>query len=510
MRDGTRQATDVYLPRRPAQPYPIILIRTPDNKNEVTRLRARYVTRRGCGLVVQDTRGRYQSQGGETLVFLDDGWSGNRDGYDTICWIARQPWCDGHVGTWGVSAIGVMENMLAPDAPPALRAQHVIMAFSDMYAQAAYQGGVLRKSLVEGWLAEHHFAPINLQTVLAHPRYDLLWAALNPEAQAVQVNAPAVFWGGWYDVFLQGTINSFVTIQHQGGPQARGNCRLILGPWSHGDAERLADPRHADCFPRVGDPFRFFQYWLQCVPNGVPCDAPVHYYVMGDCCDPAAPGKCWRSAADWPPPAVETNYYFCADGTLRTAAPVSADDKLSYRYDPCDPVPTLGGQNLHPPQGPCDQRPVEGRSDVLLFSSEPLAEPVEVTGRIWAQLAVSSDCPDTDFTVKLTDVYPDGRSILISDGILRAALRESFEREEFLEPGAIYPMRIDLWSTSTVFNRGHRIRVAVSSSNAPRFEPNPNTGQPHLTTETRTATNTVHLSQDHPSYIILPVCHAAR
>jgi hypothetical protein len=510
MHDRTRLATDVYLPRFPRQAYPIILVRTPDNKDEVRRLQARYVCRRGFGLVVQDTRGRYQSEGGETLVFLDDGWSRNRDGHDTIKWIARQPWCDGRVGTWGISAIGVMENMLAPGAPAALRAQHVMMAFSDMYAQAAYQGGVMRKSLVEGWLAEHQFAAVDLQTVLEHPRYDWLWADLNPEAQAARVNAPAVFWGGWYDIFLQGTINSFVTTEHQGGPQARGNCRLIIGPWSHGDAERLADPRNAGCFPRAGDPFRFFQHWLQGVCNGVPGEAAVHYYVMGDCCDRSAPGNCWRSADDWPPPAAERNYYFHADGRLQPEAPPSPGDKLSYRYDPADPVPTIGGQNLKPPQGPRDQRPVEGRDDVLLFTSEPLTEPVEVTGRIWAQLAVSSDCPDTDFTVKLTDVYPDGRSMLLCDGILRAAFRKSFEREQPLEPGGVYQLKVDLWSTSIVLNKGHRIRVAVSSSNAPRFEPNPNTGQPHLAAQFRVATNTVHLSKDHPSYIILPICRAAR
>jgi hypothetical protein len=248
---------------------------------------------------------------------------------------------------------------------------------------------------------------------------------------------------------------------------------------------------------------------LQGVPNGVPCDAAVHYYVMGDCCDRAAPGNCWRNAADWPPPAADTNYYFHADGTLRPQVPLSPDEKLSYQYDPRDPVPTIGGQNLRPPQGPCDQRPVEGRGDVLLFSSQTLAAPVEVTGRIWAQLAVSSDCPDTDFTVKLTDVYPDGRSILLCDGILRAAFRESFQREQPLEPGEVYQLQVDLWSTSIVFNKGHRIRVAVSSSNAPRFEPNPNTGQPHLTAETRIAANTLHLAKNHPSYIILPICRAA-
>jgi putative CocE/NonD family hydrolase len=238
----------------------------------------------------------------------------------------------------------------------------------------------------------------------------------------------------------------------------------------------------------------------------VPWDKPVHDYVMGDRCNPAPPGTFWRPPDNWPPPTTPVKFYLHADGGLRTAPPHQADAKLSYRYDPNDPAPTIGGQNLHGTYGPLDQRPVESRSDVLLFTSEPLSEPLEVTGRIYAELYVSSDCPDTDFTVKMTDVYPDGRSIILCDGILRARYHESLERPSLLTAGKVYKLRIDLWSTSVVFNRGHRIRVAVSSSNFPRFEPNPNTGKlPREGSETRVATNTVYLSGQQPSHIILPV-----
>jgi hypothetical protein len=169
-------------------------------------------------------------------------------------------------------------------------------------------------------------------------------------------------------------------------------------------------------------------------------------------------------------------------------------------------VPTIGGQNLTQAKGPMDQRKVEGRDDVLLFTSEALTAPVEVTGRISARLFVSSDCPDTDFTVKLTDVYPDGRSMLVTDGILRARFRKSFRREDFLKPGEVYELAVDLWSTSLIFAKGHRIRVAVSSSNSPRFEPNPNTGKPlRADNETRIATNTLYLSERYPSHIVLPI-----
>ena len=384
------------------------------------------------------------------------------------------------------------------------------MACSNMYTQAAYQGGVFRQSLIEDWFAEYHFSPAALAAIRAHPRYDAFWARLNPETRAAEVNAPAVYWGGWYDIFQQGTINSFVTVNNEGGPRARGQCRLILGPWSHDDIKQLVDPRKADRYPAAGDAIRFFAYWLKGECNGVPCDRPVHYYVMGDRCDPCAPGNCWRSADAWPPPAETAPFYLHADGRLSRTPPDDADNaadaRLSYRYDPRDPVPTCGGQNFKGSQGPKDQRCVESRDDVLVFTTDVLAEPVEVTGRVIARLHVSSDCPDTDFTVKLTDVYPDGRSMLLTDGILRARYRESFERETLLEPGKVYELSVDLWSTSIVFNRGHRIRVDVSSSNAPRFEPNPNTGAPWCENpETRVATNTLHLSAEHPSQIILPV-----
>jgi uncharacterized protein len=396
-----------------------------------------------------------------------------------------------------------MAAMLAPEAPPALRANHVMMAFSDMYSQAAYQGGALRKSLVECWLQEHHYAPVNLQTVLAHPRYDEFWAQLNTEPQAERVNVPGVFWGGWYDAFLQGTINSFVTVHNQGGPAARGKCRLIIGPWNHHDAEWLVKPEAAGASPRTTDPLRFFEYWLQGAGNGVPCDAPVYYYVMGDGC---GAGNFWRSCGNWPPPATATDYYLHTDGTLRPEPPGIADASRSFPFDPRNPVPTVGGLNMYGSWGPMDQRGVETRDDVLLFTSEPLLRSVEVTGPVSVDLFISSDAPDTDFTAKLTDVYPDGRSILLCDGILRARFREWFDHDALLEPGTVYRLKIDLWSTSVVFNRGHRIRVAISSSNCPRFQPNPNTGRlPSEDPQTRIATNTVHLSPEHPSHIILPM-----
>jgi putative CocE/NonD family hydrolase len=230
---------------------------------------------------------------------------------------------------------------------------------------------------------------------------------------------------------------------------------------------------------------------------------------MGDPTDPKGPGNLWRHADDWPPPAKPAAFYFHPDRTLVRGRPPEGEGRQTYAYDPKDPVPTIGGQELGVPLGPMDQRRVEARPDVLLFSTGELKEPVEVTGRITAKLFVSSDCRDTDFAVKLCDVYPDGRSMLVTDGILRARYHNSFETESLLEPGRVYELDVDLWSTSLVFNAGHRIRVAVSSSNSPRFEANPNTGRPfRADKETRVAKNTVHLSAKYPSRIVLPVYDA--
>jgi putative CocE/NonD family hydrolase len=281
---------------------------------------------------------------------------------------------------------------------------------------------------------------------------------------------------------------------------------LIVGPFAHGTFAELKYPANAGQLPASGRELDWFDYTLKGADNAAARDKAVHYYVMGDPTEKGAPGNFWREADNWPPPATVTPYYFHPDGTLVAGKQPSGDQSRSYKYDPKNPVPTVGGQELLLPKGPMDQRKVESRSDVLVFSTDVLAEPVEVTGRILAQLFVSSDCSDTDFTVKLTDVYPDGRSMLVTDGILRSRYRTSFEQEEFLEPGKVVELIVDLWSTSLVFNKGHRIRVAVSSSNAPRFEPNPNTGKVfRADKDTRVATNTVYLGGEHSSRIMLPI-----
>jgi len=505
MRDGTQLATDVYVPAGDGA-YPVIFARGPYGRSGPGRAMASLACGRGYAFVSQDMRGRFDSQGSDAVVFHNDGWSKRRDGHDSLAWIAAQHWCNGKIATYGGSALGITQTMMAPDAPETLKAQFVLVAASSLYHQVAYQGGAWRKALIETWLKSNAFDPATLESYLAHPIYDEFWQRVDAAAQAERVNAPGIYWGGWYDIFLQGTLDSFTSIHNNGGPAARGRCGLIIGPYAHGGFSELVYPANSRESLPAGKALRFFDHVLKGEQNGIASEPAVHYYVMGDPTDPDAPGNYWRAADNWPPPSRSTSYYLHADGNLVPQTAPQGVEQLTYKYDPSHPVLTVGGQNLVLPKGPADQRKVESRPDVLVFSSEELEEPIEVTGRISAKLYVSSNCPDTDFTVKLSDVYPDGRSMLVTDGILRARFRESFRTEQFMEPGKVYELNVDLWSTSLVFNKGHRIRVAVSSSNSPRFEPNPNTGRPfRADKQTRIATNTIHVSSEHPSHIRLPI-----
>jgi putative CocE/NonD family hydrolase len=511
MRDGVKLATDIYLPDD-TESLPAILFRTPYGKG-VAEGHARMVNQHGYAFVSQDIRGRFGSEGEDYPVFGHDGWGEHKDGYDTVEWIAAQKWCDGKVGTMGASANGITQNMMAPSRPPHLICQYVAVAFSSMYRQAAYQGGAFRKSLVEGWMIGNRFSPENLKEMRAHPDYDDFCRQFDPELVADRVNVPIMFVGGWYDIFNAGTINSFLTIQKQGDEGARGKCRLVMGPYGHGSSEDLVFPNTAA--PEAANPINWFDIWMKNNSKGFDQIPVVQYFVMGDPCDSQTHANVWNTADDWPVPAKISPLYFnriieagelAANGTLRSQHPKEEDISLSYQYNPKDPVPTIGGANLIITKGPRDQRPVEDRPDVLIFTSEELKQPVEITGPVKVKLWASSTATDTDFTAKLCDVYPDGRSMIVLDGIIRARHRNSMETSELMVPGKIYEFEIDLWSTSLVFSPGHRIRVAISSSNAPRFEPNPNTGKPSgVDDETKVATNTIYLDAKHPSHILLPV-----
>jgi uncharacterized protein len=227
---------------------------------------------------------------------------------------------------------------------------------------------------------------------------------------------------------------------------------------------------------------------------------------MGDVADPTAPGNEWLTATTWPVPAKSTSYFLVENGGLGGGAPGARESVDSYTYDPKNPVPTVGGGNLYLKKGPMDQRAIGERKDILKFSTAPLEQPVGITGKVTVELWAESDAPDTDFMAKLVDVYPDGSERLVLDSAIRARFREGFNKEVMMKKGQVYKFAIDLWSTSLVFNKGHRIAIHVSSSNDERFDPNPNTGKPlRADKEMRVAVNTIHHDRAHPSRVMLPV-----
>lgn len=529
MTDGTLLATDVYLPATGGPQWPVRLVRTPYGR---TRFNREYGAKadRGYVMVIQDMRGRFDSEG-KDLAFIDCGWGDNRDGLDTIKWILDQPWCNGRIGTEGASAMGITQCMLAPTDPPGLVAQYIMVAAPSLYHHASYVSGALRAALVDGWLTGAGFHPDNLWLTCLHPFYDGHWRKLDSVAESHRIKVPAVHFGGWYDVFLQGTIDGFVSRHNDGGPGAKGKQKLIIGPWGHGGPKRDSDlPLAAKASP-IGEltfpanslktPFscgadEWFDFHLKGIDTGVEKVPAVQYYTMGAVGEEDAPGNQWHTADNWPVPAKPTPFYLYSDNSLSRKAPETTSEQVAFIHDPLNPVPTRGGclllswneygtkRKVAP--GIYDQRDIEQRPDVVTFTSEPLAEPLEVTGRLTARLFVASDRIDTDFAVKLTDVYPDGRSMNIADGLARCRYRKGFDRLTLLQPGQPTEIEVDLWSTSMVFNKGHRIRVAVTGSNYPRFDVNPNTGWPAWPMGTMLkAHNQLFCGREHPSRIILPV-----
>ncbi len=501
-RDGVTLATDIWLPGSEGR-FPVVLVRTPYNKDGVAGM-GRDGTRRGFAVVAQDTRGRFASSG-ENLPFNLDG----PDGADTIRWIAGQPWCNGKIGTWGGSAAAITQFQLAATGVQPVDAQFLVVG-APVLREVVYDGGVFRKSLVEDWLKATRFATNALSIWVAHSREDAYWQARDVSRHYGEIDAAAVHIGGWWDIFVQPVIDGFVGYQEHGGASARGRQKLIMGPWTHGvlqdKAGELTFPDAKDPPGQTEDAWRWFDHWLKGVANGADNDPAVRYYVIGDTSDPAAPGNTWRTAPSWPPSqATATPYFLHGDHSLSTEEP-GASEPLAYEDDPANPVPTIGGIQLTIPSGPRDQKQVESRSDVLVFTGPEIQEPVEVTGRVRARLWVASDAPDTDFFVRLCDVYPDGRSFNLCEGMLRARFRRGADRERPLRPGRPTRLDIDLWSTSIIFNRHHRIRVDVSSSSAPGFDPNPNTGEPFRASDrTRKARNLVYADPDHASAMLLPV-----
>jgi len=520
MRDDVKLATDVYFaPGSFGAPRPVILVRTPYGKSGwATGLYSPIYLNQDYHLVVQDLRGTSDSEGGESFLLFINSY---KDGVDTIDWILDQSWSNGKIASAGVSALCLNQYYYAGMGPDGLLAQQLWFGTPEMFDHAIFQGSY-HQSSVETWIKST--SPTNwefqIDTLLTRtiPKNETLYNStslsypVGPRYSNVSVYGIHV--GGWYDHFLQGTIDGYIGYDDYGATRAQGHQKLVMGPWTHGNVYggkqgELVYPDNSNGFDLLLDwEFGIFDEALL----GIPTDwtgARVAYYLMGDVDIRSDDWNYWRYAYDYPLDHVDDTWYFTANGGLNKSSAGVVNINSSYLYDPRSPVPNLGGQNQpFDLAGPMDQRSIESRSDVLVFETPVLTETVETVGRIWGNLFVTSNCTDTDFTIKLTDVYPDNRSMLVTDGSLTVRYRYNYTSEAFMSGNQndIYELLIDCWSTAYSFAPGHKIRVVISSSNYPRFAKNPNTGAPLARDylNFNIANNTLLVGPLYNSSIILP------
>jgi uncharacterized protein len=480
MRDGTILAANVFKPEG-AGPWPVVLTRTPYLKDGPMSATAykKYVAD-GFVYVVQDVRGKGHSKG-EYRPFVDDRW----DGYDTVEWAAKQTWSNGKIGITGGSALGITANLAASATPPDLKAAYVLVAPHSRFEEVTFMGGVVKEADTVGWMKGQGAAD-QVPPLLKRVVWDDRWAEIEYHTHLDQVKIPMYNVGGWYDIFNIGNLRNFTYLQNHGADGAKGNQKLMMGPFGHGPLSGdlvypTAGGLMAPAGPGAADQeLRWFDYWLKGVDNGIMKEPSVRYFRMaaarkGNYSDKNQ----WLTAANWPVPHTDTRYYLEPKFELSTKAPAAGKESVSYRFDPAHPVKTFGGANLTFERGPEDQRQVGEREDYLRFNTPVLTEDVEVTGPVSAELWVATDGPDTDVMAKLVDVYPDGYEALVVDAPIRLRYRNGRMKAsdvKMMTPGKAEKVTIDLWATALVFEKGHRIALHVTSSNSPRFAVNDNSG----------------------------------
>ncbi len=511
MRDGVRLYTEVFLPNdlSESEILPAILMRSlyPTDWGWINAFQEHSCSFRWA-IILQNTRGSYNSEG-EFSLFLNE----TTDTYDTIQWIINQDWSNGNVGMHGISALGVPELLVHRDQPDPLKAEYISFTSSDIYQDLIYPGGALNKGFLEQWFGLLG-QEVLFEDIYEHENFSSYWEELSLKNKYNLVSSPSIFVGGWYDGFLRGTIADFMGYQYETNSSIRGKSKLIIGPWGHffpEDNSRLGDITFPDNYYISLEPFwnELFLEYLKEEENNLNQIPTVIYYCMGPTYN-GATGNFWRTTDLWPIPVNYTKYYLHENNLLTLDLPLFDEGSDDILYNPINPVPTVGGNILFDSEyggsGPRDQLCIESRDDIILFTSNNLTTNLEITGNITAKLWISSNCSDTDFTVKLTDIYPNGTSMLIQDDIKRAKYRVSQDTPILLNSGEIVPIEIDLWSTSYIFNINHKIRIAVSSSNYPRYNANPNTGDPiNKNTTYYIANNSIYHNSDYPSHIILPI-----
>jgi len=529
--DGVQLVADVYHPVT-EQRVPTILVRLPYSKSLKTDLGlaviGKFWASRGYHVVVQASRGMHGS-GGTFYPLRDE----RRDGIETLQWLAQQSWYDGRLGMWGGSAFGYTQWAVADQkdpGPSALMIQIASSHFHDMF----YPGGAFSLESALYWALRsrgpHDDKPSDamldrgvngfplikaddraandiafFNDWASHPDNDAYWQSIDGEQRARELRAPVLLMAGWSDPFLASQLRDFETLRASADPRVASESRLIIGPWSHAESMRFPEGKSGDAYrpASLAPSIPWFDHQLLGRPLDRSMAAPVKLFVMGE--------NVWRDEQEWPLARARPTKFFMrggghantanGDGRLSLDPPTDNEQPDTFAYDPRNPVPTRGGAMLSSRAGMQEQGDVERRQDVLVYSTDPLTVDLEVTGPLSASLSVSTSAVSTDFTVKLVDVQPDGKAYNVSDGILRRA----YPRADGTD-GAAQTITIELWPTSMLFRRGHRIRIEVSSSNFPRYDRNANTGKEPATDDAPvTANQVVYHSSMQLSSILLPV-----
>jgi|SRR5271157_121763 len=544
MRDGVVLHADIYRPKAEGK-FPVLLLRTPYDK-QGERDTGIIFAQRGYVAILQDVRGRFTS-GGEWYPFKHE----SEDGYDTVEWAAALPYSNGKVGMFGGSYEGATQLLAAIAHPPHLAGIFPEVTGSNYHEGWVYQGGAFEQWLSESWTAslardtlnrrvrentnplagierlpltsfavqnpvpQEQLAPYFFDW-LAHPSYDEFWKKLSIEEHYKEITVPVFHFGAWYDIFLGGSLQNYTGLKTSAnGDDARRGQKLMIGVGGHaGDGRKVGEVDFGSTAEvNITEiQLRWYDHLLKGLANGSAEEKPVKIFVMGK--------NEWRDENEWPLARARTTKYFLqSNGSANSVrgggllAQEIREGKASsdkFVYDPANPVPTLGGplccaQRLLLP-GPKDQRPIESREDVLIYSTPAFQNDLEVTGPVSLEICVSSTAVDTDFTAKLVDVWPNGFAQNLSEGILRMRYRTSREHPEMMRPGEVYKVRIDMVATSNVFLAGHKLRLEISSSNFPRFDRNLNSGEDQArATRMIKAENTVLHDTEHPSALILPI-----
>jgi len=542
MRDGVSLVADIYRPKIEGR-LPVLLTRTPYNRKDPET--GMYLASRGYVVILQDTRGRFDSEG-EFYPFRNEA----DDGYDTIEWAASLPYADGRVGMFGGSYVGATQMLAASSNPPHLVGIFPYVTAMEYYEGWTYEGGALMQWFASSWtsgltedtvrrktaalnrssqwveqLPADDYRLFNAPTAaevapyfrdwVEHETDDDYWRKIRVSDFYNKMNVKALHAGGWHDIFSGGSIRNFMRLQKEAPTrEARDGQRLLIGPWAHAATSpegKIGDVTFGSqaVLDMNATIVKWYDFAIKGQQNEFATAAPVKIFVMGD--------NVWRAEKEFPLARTSyTKYYLHAskgaqsvsgDGLLSTASP-QKERADTYDYDPASPVRTIGGRLCCGglPPGPFDQSPNESRSDVLVYSTPPLDRDVEVTGFITVDLYAATSAADTDFTAMIVDVDAKGYARYLGDGVIRARFRNSREKPEPIEPGKIYKYAIDLWATSNVFKAGHRIRVYISSSNFPRFNRNLNTGDKTFGgTRMVKARQTIYHDIEHPSAIVLPV-----